>query len=137
MLCVEDWAEIRLVARAIWLGRSASIISGFPILSCRWGYGQTHTAKQLPVLTMAMGYSRWLSAVLYIRLDANDYSVHPAVIRAGSRSSQTVSDPAHVAAATLLRRDRIGLIRPTPNPRWRPSTTMRSRMAPVTSGPRR
>jgi hypothetical protein len=27
-----------------------------------------------------------------------------------------VSDPEHVAAATLLRRDRIGLIRPAPEP---------------------
>jgi len=74
----------------------------------------------------------------YIRLDSNDYSVHPAVI--GRRvevaadlarvrvfcdgravadharvwaKHQTISDPEHVAAATLLRRDRIGLVRPS------------------------
>jgi hypothetical protein len=29
---------------------------------------------------------------------------------------QTVSDPEHVAAATALRRDRIGLLRPAPEP---------------------
>ncbi|MGH3603312.1 MAG: IS21 family transposase [Pseudonocardiaceae bacterium] len=73
----------------------------------------------------------------YIRLDGNDYSVHPAVI--GRRievvadlhrvraycdgrvvadhdrlwaKHQTVSDPEHVAAATALRRDRIALIGP-------------------------
>jgi hypothetical protein len=77
----------------------------------------------------------------YIRLDGNDYSVHPAVI--GRRvevgadlarvrvfcegklvadhhrlwaKHQTVSDPEHVAAATLLRHDRIGLIRPAAEP---------------------
>jgi transposase len=77
----------------------------------------------------------------YIRLDGNDYSVHPAVI--GRRveivadlarvrvlcdgrlvadhdrlwaKHQTVSDPEHVAAARALRRDRIGLVRPAPEP---------------------
>jgi len=74
----------------------------------------------------------------YIRLDSNDYSVHPAVIgrrvelvadlarvrvfcdgrtvadhpRAWAKH-QTISDPEHVAAATRLRRDRIGLVRPS------------------------
>ena len=77
----------------------------------------------------------------YIRLDSNDYSVHPAVI--GRRveivadltrvrvhcdgrvvadhdrlwaKHQTVSDPEHVAAATTLRRDRIALVRPAAEP---------------------
>lgn len=77
----------------------------------------------------------------YIRLDGNDYSVHPAVI--GRRievvadlhrvraycegrlvadhdrlwaKHQTVSDPEHVAAATALRRDRIALVRPGAQP---------------------
>jgi hypothetical protein len=77
----------------------------------------------------------------YIRLDSNDYSVHPAVI--GRRvevvaglarvrafcdgravadhdriwaKHQTISDPEHVAAARLLRRERIGLVRPAPEP---------------------
>ena len=73
----------------------------------------------------------------YIRLDSNDYSVHPAVI--GGRIEitagldrvmvscegrvvasheriwarhQTITDPAHLAAARALRRDRVTLIRP-------------------------
>jgi transposase len=77
----------------------------------------------------------------YIRLDANDYSVHPAVI--GRRieviadldrvravcdgktvadheriwaAHQTISDPEHVEAAKALRRTRIGLLRPVPEP---------------------
>ena len=77
----------------------------------------------------------------YVRLDGNDYSVHPAVI--GRRveivadldrvrvicdgrlvadhdrlwaKHQTVSDPEHVAAATVLRRERVGLLRPVPEP---------------------
>jgi transposase len=73
----------------------------------------------------------------YIRLDANDYSVHPAVIgrrieitagpawvqvRCEGRvvasheriwaRHQTITDPAHLAAARALRRDRIAIIRP-------------------------
>jgi hypothetical protein len=74
-------------------------------------------------------------------LDSNDYSVHPAVI--GRRveviadlarvrvfcdgrvaadhervwaKHQTLSNPGHVAAAKLLRRERIGLVRPASEP---------------------
>jgi transposase len=36
----------------------------FPPVTVPAGFGQVRTAKQLPVLTMACGYSRWLSAVL-------------------------------------------------------------------------
>lgn len=77
----------------------------------------------------------------YVRLDGNDYSVHPAVI--GRRveiiadlarvrvlcdgkavadherlwaKHQTVSDPEHVAAAKFLRQQRIGVLRPAPEP---------------------
>ena len=73
----------------------------------------------------------------YIRFDSNDYSVHPTVI--GRRvevaaelarvrvlcdgrvvadhervwaKHQTVSDPAHIAAAKALRRERVGVLRP-------------------------
>jgi len=73
----------------------------------------------------------------YIRLDSNDYSVHPGVI--GRRIEviadldrvrvhcdgtvvadhervwawhQTITDPEHREAANLLRRDRIGALRP-------------------------
>jgi transposase len=77
----------------------------------------------------------------YIRLDSNDYSVHPAVIgrrvetvanlsrvqvfcdgrlvadhaRVWARH-QAISDPAHVAAAKALRRERVGVLRPVPEP---------------------
>jgi transposase len=93
----------------------------------------------LPPVAPATG---WRSALRlprdhYIRLDSNDYSVHPAVI--GRRIEviadlqrvrvlcdgktvadheriwgwhQTLSDPEHVAAAKVLRRERIGLLRP-------------------------
>jgi transposase len=77
----------------------------------------------------------------YIRLDSNDYSVHPAVI--GRRIEivadldrvrafcdgkvvaeheriwawhQTISDPGHVDAAKALRRSRIGRLRSAPEP---------------------
>jgi transposase len=73
----------------------------------------------------------------YVRIDSNDYSVHPAVI--GRRIElivnlhkvkafcdgrlvadhervwawhQTISDPEHLAAAKLLRRERVGVLRP-------------------------
>jgi transposase len=77
----------------------------------------------------------------YVRLDGNDYSVHPSVIgrRIEVRADlhrvrahcdgalvadherlwakhQSVSDPEHVAAARLLRRERIGLLRPVAEP---------------------
>jgi transposase len=77
----------------------------------------------------------------YVRLDSNDYSVHPGVI--GRRievvadlsrvrahcdgqlvadhdrlwaKHQTLSAAEHVAAAGALRRERIGLLRPAPQP---------------------
>jgi transposase len=97
----------------------------------------------LPPVAPAIGWrgSTRLARDHYVRLDGNDYSVHPAVI--GRRveviadlarvrvlcegrlvadhdrlwaKHQTVSDPEHVAAATLLRRERIGLLRPVPEP---------------------
>jgi transposase len=97
----------------------------------------------LPPVAPVLGWrsSTRLARDHYIRLDGNDYSVHPAVI--GRRvevvadlervrvfcdgrpvadhdriwaKHQTISDAEHVAAARLLRRDRIGLVRPTPEP---------------------
>jgi transposase len=77
----------------------------------------------------------------YIRLDGNDYSVHPSVV--GRRieviadldrvralcegkvvadheriwaAHQTISDPEHLQAAKALRRSRISLLRPAPEP---------------------
>ena len=77
----------------------------------------------------------------YVRWDSNDYSVHPSVI--GRRIEvladlqrvrafcdgrlvadheriwawhQTISDPEHVAAAKTLRRERVAVLRPVPEP---------------------
>ena len=76
-----------------------------------------------------------------MRIDSNDYSIHPAVI--GRRIElvvdlrrvralcdgrlvadherawawhQTISDPDHLAAARALRRDRVGVLRPVTEP---------------------
>jgi transposase len=77
----------------------------------------------------------------YVRLDSNDYSVHPAVIgrrievtagldrvrvfcdgnlAAGHQRAwakhQTITDPEHLAAARALRRQRLGVVRPAADP---------------------
>jgi transposase len=44
----------------------------FPPISLPAGFGQYRSAKRLPVLTMACGYSRWLSAVLVPSRQAED-----------------------------------------------------------------
>ena len=97
----------------------------------------------LPPVAPATG---WRSAARlardhYIRLDSNDYSVHPAVIGrrveviagldrvrvlCGGRVvadherswawHQTITDPEHYAAAAGLRRQRAGVLRPAPEP---------------------
>jgi transposase len=86
-------------------------------------------------------FSARLARDHYVRLDSNDYSVHPAVI--GRRIEvtaglhrvrvfcdgkvvadheriwawhQTVSDPGHIAAARALRRERVGVLRPVAGP---------------------
>jgi transposase len=97
----------------------------------------------LPPVAPATGWreSTRLARDHYIRLDSNDYSVHPAVIgrrlevvadlsrvralcdgklvadheRIWARH-QTLSDPDHVAAAKVLRRKRIGVVRSAPEP---------------------
>jgi transposase len=97
----------------------------------------------LPPVAPAVGWrcSTRLPRDHYIRLDSNDYSVHPAVI--GRRVEvvadlarvrvlcdgkvvadhdrvwawhQTISDPDHVAAAKSLRRNRVSIVRPAPEP---------------------
>jgi transposase len=97
----------------------------------------------LPPVAPATGWraSTRLARDHYIRLDSNDYSVHPSVI--GRRIEiiadldrvqavcdgklvaeheriwawhQTISDPEHVDAAKVLRRNRIGRLRPAPEP---------------------
>jgi transposase len=93
----------------------------------------------LPPVAPATGWrsSTRLARDHYIRLDSNDYSVHPGVIgrrvevvadlhrvrvlcdgRAAADHErvwawhQTISDPEHVAAARALRRERVGVLRP-------------------------
>jgi transposase len=44
----------------------------FPPIQLPVGYGQTRNPKQLPVLTMVTGYSRWLSAILVPTRKAED-----------------------------------------------------------------
>ena len=44
----------------------------FPPIELPVGFGQTRTAKQLPVLTMVLGYSRWLLAMLLPGRQAED-----------------------------------------------------------------
>ena len=97
----------------------------------------------LPPVAPATGWrtSTRLARDYYIRLDCNDYSVHPTVIGrrvevvadlarvrvfcAGQAVAdheriwakhQTLSDPEHVAAAKRLRHERIGLLRPVAEP---------------------
>jgi len=93
----------------------------------------------LPPVAPATGWraSTRLARDHYVRIDSNDYSVHPAVIgrrielivdlgrvkalcdgrlvadheRAWSWH-QTISDPEHVAAAKALQRQRVGMLRP-------------------------
>jgi transposase len=98
---------------------------------------------RLPPVAPATGWraSTRLARDHYIRLDGNDYSVHPAVIgrRVEIRADlarvqalcdgrvvadhervwakhQTVSDPAHVEAAKMLRRKHLEVARPTAAP---------------------
>ena len=44
----------------------------FPPITLPVGFGQSRTAKRLPVLTMACGYSRWLAGVLIPSRQAED-----------------------------------------------------------------
>ena len=97
----------------------------------------------LPPVAPATGWRTWLRLPrdYYLRLDGNDYSVHPSVIgrrievigdlervrafcdgklvadheRVWARH-QSMSDPEHVAAAKRLRLERIGRLRPAPEP---------------------
>jgi transposase len=111
-----------------------------------------HAMLALPPVAPATGWraSTRLPRDHYIRLDSNDYSVHPGVI--GRRIEviadlarvravcdgklvadheriwawhQTISDPEHVAAAKALRRHRIGLLRPAPQPAAEPQVEQR------------
>jgi transposase len=97
----------------------------------------------LPPVPPATGwrFSARLARDHYIRLDSNDYSVHPAVIgrrievvagldrvralcdgkivadheRLWARH-QTITDPSHLAAARALRKERLEVVRPAAEP---------------------
>jgi transposase len=97
----------------------------------------------LPPVAPVTGWRHWsrLPRDHYIRLDANDYSVHPSAIgrriqvsadlarvrvscdgtpaadheRAWARH-QTITDPEHLAAARALRRDQLEVVRPAAEP---------------------
>ena len=97
----------------------------------------------LPPVAPATGWraSARLARDHYVRIDSNDYSIHPAVI--GRRIElivdlhrvralcdgrlvadhervwawhQTITDPDHLAAAKALRRERVGALRPVGEP---------------------
>jgi transposase len=97
----------------------------------------------LPPVAPETGWRAWtrLARDHYVRLDSNDYSVHPAAI--GRRIEvtadlarvrvlcdgqavasharvwawhQSISDPSHVAAARAMRRDRVTALRRPPEP---------------------
>jgi transposase len=97
----------------------------------------------LPPVAPQTGWRAWtrLARDHYVRLDSNDYSVHPAAIgrrievtadlarvrvlcegqvAADHQRSwawhQSISDPAHVAAAGAMRRDRVTALRRPPEP---------------------
>jgi transposase len=53
-------------------GEIAQFDLWFPPITLPVGFGQTRTAKQLPVLTMVCGYSRWAAAVLIPSRSAED-----------------------------------------------------------------
>jgi transposase len=103
----------------------------------------TAAMLSLPPVPPATGWrsSARLARDHYVRLDSNDYSVHPAVIgrrieitadlhritvlcdgkpvadheRVWARH-QTITDPAHLAAAKALRRERLEVVRPAAEP---------------------
>ncbi len=97
----------------------------------------------LPPVAPATGWrgSTRLARDHYVRIDSNDYSVHPAVIgrkieiivdlrsvtalcdgkNVASHQRawawhQTISDPGHLAAARALRKERVGVLRPAGEP---------------------
>jgi transposase len=97
----------------------------------------------LPPVAPETGWRAWtrLARDHYVRLDSNDYSVHPAVIGRRIEVSaglarvrvacdgqvvadhqriwawhQSISDPAHLAAARAMRRQRVTALRRPPEP---------------------
>jgi hypothetical protein len=105
----------------------------------------------LPPVAPAVGWCASLRPPRdhYVRLDSNDYSVHPGavgrrvLVRADLErvqafcdgeqiaehkriwaTHQTLSDPIHIEAAKALRRKHISAARPIPSRRWRSGPSM-------------
>jgi transposase len=72
----------------------------FPPIELPVGFGQVRTAKQLPVLTMVTGYSRWLSARLIPSRCAEDLWRRPRTQGCG-RSRRTGPARRRDATASL------------------------------------
>ena len=53
-------------------GELAQFDFWFPDIELPVGFGQTRTARRLPVMTMVSGYSHWTSAVLIPRRETED-----------------------------------------------------------------
>jgi len=74
---VAEWRPAYLppdpASRTIYVvGEIAQCDFWFPPISLPVGFGQTRSAKRLPVLTMVCGYSRWASALLVQTREAED-----------------------------------------------------------------
>lgn len=98
----------------------------FPDIELPVGFGQTRTAKRLPVLTMVCGYCRWLSARLVPSRTAEDLfagwwaliaqlGAVPRLLvwdgeAAVGRWRRGVSDPTHVEAAKAMRHERLSVV---------------------------
>jgi Mu transposase, C-terminal domain len=116
------------------------------VLGCAPADRVTADRAAMPALPPVAPATGWRASLRlprdhYIRLDSNDYSIHPAVIgrrievtagldrvramcegkvvadheRIWARH-QAISDPAHVAAARALRHERAGRLRPVTDP---------------------
>ena len=74
---VAEWRPAYLppdpASRTIYVaGEIAQCDFWFPPITLPVGFGQTRSAKRLPVLTMVCGYSRWVSALLVQTREAED-----------------------------------------------------------------
>jgi transposase len=130
------------------LGRWLEVVNTRPRRALGCAPADRITADRQAMLTLppvapvtGWRFSARLARDHYIRLDSNDYSVHPAVIGrrieviagldrvavwcggravAGHQRSwawhQTITDPGHYAAAAGLRRQRAGMLRPVGDP---------------------
>lgn len=139
---MEDWAEIRRLHRAEKMPKKAIARALGCAPADRIGADRA-AMLALPPVAPAVGWcaSLRLPRDHYVRLDSNDYSVHPGavgrrvLVRADLErvqafcdgeqiaehkriwaTHQTLSDPIHIEAAKALRRKHISAARPIPEP---------------------